>query len=212
MREYLRHRYAVFLPFALLALVTLVGGAVWSVDARGRVVDDASGEPVAEIVVSYGSRSTLSGPDGSYELRGLPRGARVSAQARGYSRSSAPAEATELRLLPLTLTFEVKEEGAAPPKGVPNPEARQQGKAVGRGTKDGSMVVAPYPARGVPVLLCAEGFESREVTPKGVLMELTMKRKEGGACPPLPSPSPAASPALSPTPLSPSPSPSPSPR
>jgi len=203
MRRYLRHRYAVALPFALLLLTTLVGGQLNSLDARGVVVDDTTGLPVAGVPVTYGVRTVVSGADGSYLMPALPRGARVSAQRAGYSRSTAPAEASELRLLPLTITFEISEEGAEPPKKVPFPEARQQGKTLGRGTQSGSMVVGPYPTRDTPVLICAEGYESKEVLAKGVLLELTLK-PGGRGCPALPSPSPTVSPSPGGSPAPPS--------
>lgn len=203
MRRFLRHRYAVALPFALLLLTTLVGGQLNSVDARGVVVDDTTDLPVAGVPVSYGVRTVVSGPDGSYHMPALPRGARLSAQKSGYSRSSAPAEASELRLLPLTITFEVSEEGAEPAKKVAFPEARQQGRTLGRGTKGGSMVVGPYPTRDVPVLVCAEGYEPKEILAKGVLIELTLK-PGGKGCPPLPSPSPTVSPSPGASPSPPS--------
>lgn len=201
-------RYAPFTTFALVVLVTLIGGRINSVDARGRVLDDTDDSPVGGIAVRYGSRVVIADADGHYAMDGLPRGARVTAQKPGYSRSSASAESSVLRLLPLTLTFEVKD--AATGKGIEMPEARQPAQVrLGQGSASGEMVVGPYPQRDRPVLICAKGYESKEVLAKGVLMEVSLS-PGGEGCPPLPSspppaqhtpsPSPGASPETSPTP------------
>lgn len=186
----LRRHYGVFVALALLALVTLVGGLANSVDARGVVVDDTDDAPVAGIAVFYGTRVVVAGPDGSYEMRALPRGARLTAQKAGYTRSSTAAESSQLRLVPLTITFEVKDEVTG--KGVEAPEARQPATVrLGQGSASGEMVVGPYPPRGRPLLICAKDYESKEVVPHGVLMDVTLK-PGGEGCPPLPSPPPPA--------------------
>ncbi len=190
MDRYLRHPYAVALPFLLVLAVALVGGRINSVDAHGRVVDDTSDQPVAGIAVSYGSRTVIAGSDGSYDMPALPRGARLSAQAPGYSRSAASAEARELRLVPLTITFEVKDETTG--KGIDTPEARQPaGVRIGQGSASGEMVVGPYPVRDRPVIVCAKDYEQKEVFARGVLMDVALK-PGGPGCPPLPSSPPPA--------------------
>ncbi len=194
MRRYWRHRYALVVPFALLALVTLLGGAVNTVDARGRVIDDTSGEPIAGVAVSYGSRSALTDADGAYLIASLPRGARLTAQKPGYSRLTVQAEAGELRLSPLSIAFTVKDEATG--KGIPQPEARQRERQLGKGSDSGALIVGPYPLRDAPVLICATSFESKEVTPKGATMDVLLKAG-GTGCPPLPTPPPTPAPSPS---------------
>jgi hypothetical protein len=70
------------------------------------------------------------------------------------------------------------------------------------------MVVAPYPARDKPLLICAKGYKSAEVKPKGNLQDVTLAPAAGESCPPLKSPPPAPSPSGSPGPSG-SPAPSP---
>ena len=182
-----------------------------SVDAVGRVVDDTNDQPVTDIAVSYGTRSYVVGADGEYRLLNLPRGARVSAQKPGYQLSAADATAHELRMIPVALTLQVNQEGTTPPAGVPFPEARQpENVQLRKGTETGSLALAPYPDRNKPVLICAAGYESREIMARGVLMTVELKKDPDKGCPPLPSPSPTPTPRASPT-ASPSASPTPSP-
>lgn len=206
MIAHLRRHYAPFLPLLLVPVVAFVGAFLNSVDARGRVIDDTDETPIAGIAVQYGSRSVITAPDGSYEMRALPRGVRVVAQKAGYGRSFAAAESNVLRLVPLTITFEVKDDTTG--KGIDTPEARQPATVrIGTGSASGEMVVGPYPARDRPVLICAKDYESKEVTAKGVLMDVLLK-PGGGGCPPLPTPvAPAqtASPSPRPSPAPPSP-------
>jgi hypothetical protein len=204
-----KRRYSPFLPFVLLGVVTLIGGLANSIDAHGRVVDDTDDTPVPGIAVLYGSRVAIAGPDGSYFMSALPRGARLAAQKAGYSRSSAPAESQVLRLVPLTITFEVKDETTG--KGIDTPEARQPATVrIGQGSASGEMVVGPYPPRDRTVLICAKGYESKDVTPHGVLMDVTLK-PGGDGCPPLPSSAPpvqTVTPSSSPASAPPAPTPS----
>ncbi|MDE3102072.1 MAG: hypothetical protein KGJ98_07525 [Chloroflexota bacterium] len=206
MRAPLRRRYLLpFVPFVLVGLVMVVGGLFDSVNAHGRVVDDTDSSPVPNIAVYYGSRVVVTGPDGAYTMNDLPRGASLVAQNPGYARSSTSPESTELRLMPLTITFEVKD--ATTGKGINMPEARQPATVrVGQGTNSGEMVVGPYPNRDQPVTICAKDYQSKDVMARGVLM--TVELQPGGTgCPPLPSspppaqvtPSPSGSPSESPS-------------
>ena len=207
-----RRRYLLpFAPFVLVSLVMLSGGLFNSVNAHGRVVDDTDNSPVPNIAVYYGSRVVVSGKDGSYAMNDLPRGASLVAQNPGYARSSTSPESTELRLVPLTITFEVKD--AATGKGINMPEARQPATVrVGQGTNSGEMVVGPYPNRDQPVIICAKDYQSKDVMARGVLM--TVELEPGGTgCPPLPSSPPPAQVTPSPSasaPPSTTPAPSPS--
>jgi hypothetical protein len=207
------HRYALIAPFALILLIMLIGGQVNRVDARGRVIDDTTNEPVPDVGVTYGSRSTLTDADGRYVMDNLPRGATLATSHRFYGRNGVSVEAAELRLVPLTLTYEVHD--AATGKGVDTPEARQPADVqVGKGTSSGEMVVAPYPARGVPLLICAKNYRSVEVQPKGNLQNVDLTFAEGQSCPPLRTPAPTPTPSITPEPsgsAAPSPGGSPSP-
>lgn len=188
------YRYAFAAPFALFFLVLFIGGLVNRVDAHGRVIDDTTGLGVPDVTVTYGSRAVSTDADGRYVLDNLPRGASLALRHRFYGRNVASAETTELRLTPLTLTLEVKD--AATGKGVDTPEARQPADTqVGKGTTSGEMVVAPYPRRDAPLLVCAKNYKPTEVTPKGNLQDVLLTAAEGQACPPLKSPAPTVPPA-----------------
>jgi hypothetical protein len=220
MSRYARFRYLIFLPFAVFFFGTWLGGYFLNtVDARGVVIDDTTNGPVGPIVVNYGQRAFSTGDDSRYELFNLPRGAQLKAQKPGYGVGSASAEASELRLTPVTLTFQVWQEGTDPKQGVPNPELRQGTTVLGKGTDTGSVVAVPYPDRSQPVLVCAIGYDGKNVDAKGVTMEVTLHKNPNdptAKCPDLPSPSPSATPtgAGSPAPsgsAAPSPSPAPTP-
>ena len=205
------HRRALALPFVILFLGTLVGGQLNRVDAHGRIIDDTNDSPVPDVTVSFGSRAIVTDADGRYELDNLPRGARLDTQQRYYGRHAVPAEQAELRIEPLTITFEVHD--AATDKGIDTPEARQpEDTQIGKGTASGEMVVGPYPDRSKAVLICAKNYESAQVTPKGYLMTVQLKARDGADCPPLKSPPPAQVPSPTPSPSgSPAGSPSPTP-
>lgn len=193
----------------------IVGGLLNSVDARGRVVDDTDNTPVGNIAVFYGSRNVVAASDGSFEMNDLPRGASLVAQQPGYARSSMAPGQSELRLVPLTITFEVKDDVTG--NGIDTPEARQPADVrVGQGSSSGEMVVGPYPNRNQPVIICAKGYESKEVMAHGVMLEVRLT-PGGTGCPPLPSSAPpvttippSSTPRSSPS-AAPQPTPSPTP-
>lgn len=207
------HRYALGAPFAVFFLVLLFGGLLNRVDAHGRFVDDTTGKGVPDVSVTFGSRSTVTDADGRYVIDNLPRGSNLLLQHRYYGRNSVSAELVEYRLTPLTITLEVKD--AATGKGVDTPEARQPADTqVGKGTTSGEMVVAPYPKRDVPLIVCAKNYKPIEVTPKGNLMDVDLTFAEGQSCPPLKTPAPTPPPLLTPAPsgsAAPSPGGTPSP-
>jgi hypothetical protein len=210
------HRYALLAPFALILLIMLLGGVVNRVDAHGRIIDDTTNGPVPGVAVTYGSRSTLTDDDGRYVIDNLPRFASLVTEHKYYGRNSVSAEAAELRLVPLTITYEVHD--AATGKGVDTPEARQPADVqVGKGTSSGEMVVAPYPPRDVPLLICAANYKSIEVQPKGNLQNVDLTFAAGQSCPPLKTPAPTPTPSITPVPSgsavpSPGGSPSPTPK
>ena len=207
-----RRRLAV-LPFVVLFLGTFIGGQFNRVDARGRIIDDTTNLPIPGVHVSFGSRVTATDADGRYEVDNVPRGAKIDTTHQYYGKHTVPPEQTELRLTPLTITFEVHDIYSG--KGVDTPEARQPDDTqIGKGTASGEMVVGPYPAPGL-LLICAKDYQGQQVSPAGYQMNVDLTPSKGSDCPPLksppatPSPSPTASPSGSAGPSA-SPSPSPS--
>ena len=207
------HRRALVVPFLVLLLGTFIGGQLNRVDARAQIIDDTNGSPIPDVTVTYGSRATVTGADGRFEIDNLPRGARLDTQHRYYGRHALPADQTELRIEPLTITFEVHDK--ATDKGIDTPEARQPDDTqIGKGSASGVMVVGPYPDRSKPVLICAKNYKSLQVTPAGYQMTVQLEAQDGADCPPLKSPPPVPSPTPGPSPSgsgSPAPSASPSP-
>ncbi|OLC53317.1 MAG: hypothetical protein AUH85_14435 [Chloroflexi bacterium 13_1_40CM_4_68_4] len=163
--------------------------------------------------VSFGSRVTATDADGRYAIDNVPRSSKIDTMHRYYGKHTIPPDQTELRLTPLTITFEVHDVYTG--KGVDTPEARQPDDTqIGKGTATGEMVVGPYPAPG-SVLICAKDYQGQQIRPAGYQMNVDLSPSKGSDCPPLksppatPSPSPSAAPSGSGSP-SPSASPSPS--
>ncbi len=205
----MRHRHFVALPFVVLLIATVAGGWLNTVDARGHVIDDSTGQPVAGVSITYGqNKGAVSAEDGAYEITGLPRGARLRTRMAGYQPQNPPAEATEIRLVPGTLTLQVNEEGSTDTR-VPGVEVRQGDKVLTKCTAEpcGQLVITTIDIVGQKALVCAPDHESAEIELRGVTKIMTLKKQAGAGCPALPSPSP--SPSLSPSPA-PSPSPTPS--
>jgi hypothetical protein len=201
-------------PIVLLGLATLIGGWLNGVDMRGRVVDDLYSEPVgtagpAKIV--YGARSMTADPStGTFTFPNLPRESRVSVNAPGYFATGVPTTQEEIRLSPNSFTIQVDEAGD-PNKHIAKAEIRQGTTALNETNDGGNIVLSPYPGKDAKLLICAAGYDQKEVTIHGVLgtFELTPGTN---ACPPLPTPTPSPTPSPSPSPdASPSASPTPSP-
>ena len=205
----MRHKYLVVIPFALMLVVTVVGGWLNTIDVRGRVIDDSTGQPVAGVTISYGAnRGAVSGDDGTFVLINLPRGARLRTSMPGYQPANADAGG-DIHIVPGSLTLQVNEEGTTDTR-VPGVEVRQGDKVLTKCSADpcGQLVITTVDIVGQKALVCAPGHASKEIDLKGVTLVMTLAKQDGGACPPLPSPSP------SPTPVptaSPSPSPTASP-
>lgn len=203
----LQHRHVVAGSFALLLVVTLIGGLVNTIDARGYVVDELTGRGVEGARLEHGARAVRTDASGEFVFPGLPRTSQLRIDAPGYVATKAPTTAIEVRLSPHSATIKVTEEGAPEEKPIPNPQARQGTKMLATGNQSGQITISPHPGKDAVVLVCAEGYESRELKIEGVRMQTTLK-KGGTGCPPLPtptpapgvSPSPSPSPALSPTP------------
>lgn len=213
MERYLRHRYALALPFLALALVLVIGGALNVVTARGRLIDDFTDRGVKDGKVTMGQRQVLSAEDGSFVMDGVPRTTGLRVDAGGYLRTSAPPHGGDVRLSPLAVTVQVNVRDATPIEGVPAAQIRRENRLLTTMNPTGGGVITPHPGRDASVLICAKGFRSEQFPIRGVTLEVTLARDAAGDCPPLPSPSPA--PGASPSPVAPSPrapSPSPSPR
>ena len=147
-----------WLPVLLVALVMVGGGILNGETARGVVVADANGLPIAPRDVFFGARHYAVGADGVYEAPNLPRGAKLTIIAQGFARVDAPANTTEVRLVAAIITFNVADADTGAP--VKNPEARVKDKVVGKGTASGVLVVAPAPAKGEQIVICAPGYEN----------------------------------------------------
>ena len=193
-------------------MATVLGGFLNTIDARGQVIDDSTGLPVAGVSITYGaSRGAVSGDDGSYLIPNLPRGARLRTNMPGYQPANPAAEASEIRLKPGSLTLQVNEEGN-PDVHVSGVEVRQGTQVLAKCAADpcGQLVVTIVDIVGQDALVCAPGHEQKTIALKGVTLITTLKKQEGGACPPLPTPSPSPSPLPTATPSS-SPTPTASP-
>jgi len=212
MSRFVRHRYLVYLPFALFFIATLLGGWINTVELRGRVVDDLTNDGIKAATLSHGQRSVTTDETGAFDFPNLPKSSRMNVDAPGYFRQGVPTTQEEIRMAPNSLTVTVKEAGATPDKPLAKADVRQGDKVLGTTTDSGNTVISPHPGKDQTILVCAEGHESKTVPVRGVLM--TVELAVGGTgCPPLPSPSPTASPSGSPagSPSAPVPSPSPSP-
>lgn len=213
----MRHRHYAFLLVALVAVVTLIGGAFNDVSARGRVLDESTGDPIAHVQVTYGIRSVFTDTDGGYVLDHLPRGAKFSIQSRGYDPVSADPATTEVQLHPFAMSLQVNEtDSGDPPKPVAKPEIRQgDARLGGPGTDTGSVVAAPYPQIGSQLLICAPAHDTATIPARGGAASPVVVTLAKGAqgCPALPTPAPAPAPSGTPPPTgsgAPSPTPSPS--
>ncbi|HEV2011939.1 MAG TPA: carboxypeptidase-like regulatory domain-containing protein [Candidatus Limnocylindria bacterium] len=216
----MRHRNYVYVLVLLVAVVTLIGGAFNDVSARGRALDESTGDPVVGAQVIYGIRVALTGADGTFVLDHLPRGAKFSIQSRGYDPATGDTSTTEVTLHPFALSLQVNEQGSGdPPKPVAKPEIRQGDTRVGGpGTDTGSVVAAPYPQIGSQLLVCAADHDTATIEARGgaATPRVVVLAKGTQGCPPLPTPSPTPAPSPSPSgspapSASPTPTPSPSP-
>jgi len=215
MSRFARHRYLVYLPFALFFIATVLGGWINTVELRGRVVDDLTSDGINAATLSHGKRSVTTDDTGAFDFPNLPRSSRLSVNAPGYFVQGVPTTQEEIRMAPNSLTVVVKEAGATPDKPLAKADVRQGDKVLGTTSDSGNAIVSPHPGKDQTILVCAEGHESKTIPVRGVLMNVELA-VGGTGCPPLPSPSPAASPRGSPSgsaapSTSPSASPSPSP-
>ena len=208
----LRHRNLVYLPFVLLFIATVIGGWVNTVDMHGRVLDDFTGDGVVA-AITFGQRDAKSDASGNFDFPNLPKTSRVTIDSPGYFRVDVPTTQQEIRLAPNSITITVNEAGANPVKPITKADVRQGDKVLGTTLDSGNTVISPHPGKDAQVLVCADGYNRKTVTLKGVIQTVELEVGTEG-CPPLPSPSPSASPSPSgsgsPAPSA-APSPSPSP-
>ncbi len=211
-RRFRPYRLASLLPVLLIVLVTAVGGWLNGVDMNGHVVDDFSSDPIGTAgpaKLTHGGRSVTADPSsGAFTFPDLPRESKVAVDAPGYLRTSVPVTQEEIRMSPLSFTIQVNEAGN-PDKHIAKADIRQGTTDLGQTNDGGNTVISPYPGKDAKLLICAAGYDQKEVTIHGVVgtFELTPGTN---ACPPLPTPTPSPSPPASPS-ASPSVTPTPSP-
>jgi len=191
----MRRRLPVFVPFALLFLVTLFGGQVNRVDARGVVIDSSTQQPVPGVSITFSAnRGAVSDDQGGYFIANLPLDAHLRTSAPGYPPVTAAATDKQIRLTPGTLTLQVNEEGTTDTR-VPGVEVRQGTTVLSKCSADpcGQLVIdlATNGIVGQKAVVCAPGHDSKEIELKGVTLVTTLPRHEGVSCPPFPSPTPS---------------------
>lgn len=182
---------------------------------RGHVVDDLTGDSIGAAgaaKITLGARSVTADPStGTFVFPGVPRESRVKVEAPGYFQAGAAPTDEEIRLQPNSFTIQVNDAGD-PNKHIANAEIRQGTTVLATTNEGGNKVISPYPGKDAKLLLCAAGYDQKEITIHGVLgtFELTAGTN---ACPPLPTPtpSPSPSPSAAPSDSTPSASPKPSP-
>ena len=215
-RSLARHRVASLVPILVFALATLVGGWLNGVEMHGRVVDDTTSDPVGTAgpaTISHGGRTMTADPStGTFIFPNLPRESKVGVDANGYLRTGVPTTQEEIRLTPLSFTIYVNAAGD-PNKHIAKADIRQGTTSLGSTNDGGNLVISPYPGKDAKLLICAGGYDQKEVTVHGVLAVFEVTPGTN-ACPPLPTPTPSPSPSPSPSAspgASPSVTPTPSP-
>ena len=204
------------LPILILFIATVIGGWVNTIDLHGRVVDDFTDNGIINASVTHGSRVVGTDVNGSFDFLNLPRQSRMRVDANAYLRTSVPTTQDEIRMTPTSWTVQVVEAGTTD-KFVKNAGVRQGDTELANTHDAVNAVVSPHPGKNAKVMVCADGYQAKEVTVVGVLQTVELTPGSPG-CPPLPTPSPSpspspsasGSPAASPG-ASPSPTPSPTP-
>ena len=201
------------LPILILFVATVIGGWVNTIDLHGRVVDDFTDSGIINASVTHGSRVVGTDVNGSFDFLNLPRQSRMRVDANAYLRTSVPTTQDEIRMTPTSWTVQVVEAGTTD-KFVKNAGVRQGDTELANTHDAVNAVVSPHPGKNAKVMVCADGYQAKEVTVVGVLQTVELTPGSPG-CPPLPtpSPSPSPSPSASGSPAaSPGVSPSPTPR
>lgn len=185
-----RYPIAPLVGLAVLVVATLAGGLYNTVEARGRVIHDWTGEPL-EANVSYGQRSVTTDESGGFDLGLVPRDAQLLARKQGFEAQRFAPDQREIRLAPGGITLRAQDPDG---KGINGVEARRDTTVIGQ-SPGSVMVLTPHPGPDVPFIVCAKDFGPKEVKTTATSLEVTLEK--GPGCPPLPSPSP--SPGASPT-------------
>lgn len=166
---------------AVVVVALLVFLAI-PVDLRGRVVDDYTGEGIVASL-TYEGRGAKSGADGSFVFTGLPRLGQIRVDSTGYRRIFVPTTQAEIRMMPLALTVQVREDGTKD-KLIGRAQIRFEGRIIGQANDSGNTVISPHPGPGTSITVCANGYEPKTVPARGVLLIVDLKPGPTG-CPPL---------------------------
>ncbi len=193
-----------YFPLAVFFLATVLGGLLFnSVHAHGRLVAEGTGDPITQATLSYGVRRYAVNDQGEFDIPDLPRGARITALAPGWTRKEFSADETEVKLTVGVVNFNVFD--ATNDKLLVKPEARDgadHSKTLGVGTDTGSIAVPQPPP---DIFICAKDYAGETAHITKPVIDVKLQPKPGDGCPvpppPSPSPSPSASgsPAASPT-------------
>ena len=198
------------LPILALLLATWIGGWVNTVDLRGRVVDDFNDKGIINAALTHGQRVVGTDVNGNFEFPNLPRQSKMRVDANGYLRTSVPTTQEQIRITPTSWTVIITEAGK-PDNHIQKADIRQGTTVLATSGEAINTVVAPHPGKNAKVMICAEGYQQKDVDVTGVLQMVELTPGSPG-CTPLPSPSPPPSPSPSGSPApSPSSAPSPSP-
>jgi hypothetical protein len=115
--------------------------------------------------------------------------------ANAYLRTSVPTTQEEIRMTPTSWTVIIIEAGN-PDKHIQKATSDRARRCSPRRARRINTVVAPHPGKNAKVMICAEGYQQKDVDVNGVLQTVELTPGTPG-CTPLPSPSPSASPSPS---------------
>ncbi len=195
-----------FLGLLVLVLASLGGAALGTTEASGHVVDDWSDQPVQGAHVRFGARTVDTDANGNFSIGAVPPDAKLFVLAAGYGRVDFGPSMHDIRMVPATLTVDVKD--AQTNAKIPNPEIRSGGKLLRQGTESGNIAIV-HPGRETVFQICAAKYFPTEKVLNTPFVTVALD-PDGPGCPPLPGTSPLPSPSASPSP-EPSPAPSPTP-
>ena len=92
MSRFARHRYLVYLPFALFFIATVLGGWINTVELRGRVVDDLTSDGIKAATLTHGQRTVTTDETGAFDFANLPKSSRLSVTPPYLSSFDDPGE------------------------------------------------------------------------------------------------------------------------
>lgn len=183
-----------------------------TIDLRGRVVDDFTDQGIINASLTHGQRVVGTDVSGSFEFPALPRQSKLRVDANAYLRTNVPTTQEEIRMTPTSWTVIIIEAGS-PDKHIQKAAIRQGTTVLATSGEAVNTIVAPHPGKNAKAMVCADGYQQKDVDVTGVLQTVELSPGGPGCAPlPTPSPSPSPSPSASGSPAaSPSASPSPSP-